>query len=126
MAENNEPGVSGKNDHGKNWINPEKLAEQHEFIQETDVFVGHYREDTDREDEGKLNPDKVLKVLQESPEADISQVEVEVLDGQVFLRGVVESPKEERELRKIVENIPGVTSVESELETKTGESLQKD
>lgn len=62
--------------------------------------------------------DEACEALSDSWDVDASQIEVEVKDGCVYLRGTVDSRNSKREAERAVEDLLGVTDVRNELNVK--------
>lgn len=70
--------------------------------------------------------DEACEVLFWSPEVDASEVEVEVKDGVVYLRGLVDSRHAKRQAERILEHLPGVEDVQNYLSIKKQLDLEED
>ena len=62
----------------------------------------------------------VCEVLTEHPAIDPSEVEVEVQNGEVTLRGTVEDRRQKRLVEDVLEEIPGVRDVHNQLRVQQG------
>jgi hypothetical protein len=59
--------------------------------------------------------EEVNERLTDDPRVDASDIDVEVRNGEVFLRGRVDERRDKRAAEEIVENLPGVKDVRNEL-----------
>lgn len=59
--------------------------------------------------------DEVSEELYLSREIDASDIEVEVIEGRVFLRGSVDARETKRLAERLIENVVGVVDVQNEL-----------
>lgn len=59
--------------------------------------------------------EKIFQILQDEQEKDFSQVEVEVLEGSLFLRGSVDSETTKRKVEEALLDISGVHKIFNEL-----------
>lgn len=66
--------------------------------------------------------DDVSEALHENPDVDASEVSVEVVEGNVFLRGQVDSRLTKRMAEGCVENIRGIKDIFNELTIKQVDS----
>lgn len=119
--------VSGKERHGKSWINENERRSQDEFIEKSkeigrsDNLFG--RMDLEGEEptlesaspDDSLSVEQVLEALTRSPEVDAAEVEVKINGTVVILSGEVEDKEEARAMTKIIENLHGVSDVENNL-----------
>lgn len=130
------PGVSGKDQSKKTWINVDKLHEQEKFAHKMHEYEDGYGQSTGNNlfgrsdlsnqqghEKGELKQEQVLEVLKRSPTVDVAHLDVSVEGGSVILRGSVDDPEESRAMENIVKNIPGVTEVINELDVEKGEDL---
>ncbi|HXH74854.1 MAG TPA: BON domain-containing protein [Bacteriovoracaceae bacterium] len=58
---------------------------------------------------------EVCESLTDNPRLDASQIEVQVTDGRVLLRGLVSGRMDKREAERCIEFLPGVKDVMNEL-----------
>lgn len=101
-----QPGVSGKDRHEGSWFNESQYQTQKNF---TGKGPKGYRRGDARIHE------EVCEILKSSPYVDASDIEVEVKEGEVILRGTVSSKAVKREAERIIEDIHGVNDVRNEL-----------
>ncbi len=59
--------------------------------------------------------EKIFRILHDDLEQDFSQVEIEVLDGSLFLRGSVESESTKRKVEDSLSDIFGLHKIFNEL-----------
>jgi hypothetical protein len=64
--------------------------------------------------------EEVNERLTDDPRVDASDIEVEVRDGEVILRGRVDERRDKRTAEEVVENLPGVKDVRNELRVERG------
>ncbi len=122
--------VSGKSKDGRSWINRIYLKIQKNFFEQSneigrsDNLFGRLNLDDQNpireveSSESSLSYSHVIEALKRSPEIDVSKVQVHLRGNTVLLQGKAESLKEERAMISIVENLKGVSVVQSELEIK--------
>lgn len=121
----NEPGVSGKEENGKSWVNSDELSTQNKFVKgskeigRSDNLFG--REDLSDQQLGSSKPASVteplvIEALERSPETDVSRIKISINGGHVHLSGVIDDIKETHVLESVAANIRGVTKVTSDFE----------
>lgn len=59
--------------------------------------------------------ERVSEALYFSPEVDASDIDIEIEEGCVVLRGIVDDRKQKKAAERRIENIPGVDDVRNEL-----------
>lgn len=131
-----QPGVSGKSSSGKSWFNAEEYHKQRDSIKKVDAAEAGFAQSTgqnlvgrsDLENQGyaksaKISEKVIFEALKRSPEIDVSHVRVHVQGTIVTLEGTVDDPKEARAMKKMVENIPGVSEVINHLSGTRGIEL---
>ena len=131
-----QPGVSGKNSSGKGWFNAEEHHKQRDLIEKVDESEAGFAQSTgknlvgrsDLENQGDAKTSKfsekiIFEAMKRSPEIDVSHIRVHVQGSSVTLEGTVDDPKEARAMKKIVENIPGVSEVINHLAGTKGIEL---
>jgi osmotically-inducible protein OsmY len=62
----------------------------------------------------------VVAVLKRQPEVDIGDIELQVAQGVVTLRGTVDNPQVWHETEKAIEGVPGVQRVDNQLRLSQG------
>ena len=67
--------------------------------------------------------EEVNERLTDDPRVDASDIDVEVRNGEVFLRGRVDERRDKRAAEEIVENLPGVKDVRNELRVERSSGL---
>jgi hypothetical protein len=107
-VEQDHPGVSGKDRSGQ-WLNRPEYEQQKNFI-------GHGPKNF-RRSEARLRED-VCEALLNHPDVDASDIEVEVKEGNIYLKGTVDSRKAKRAAEDAVEYIYGVDDVHNEIKVK--------
>ncbi len=128
-----QPGVSGKDQNGKTWINAEEYHQQVDQLEDREEAEKGFAQSTgsnlmgrsDLENQGYENSasveeNQVFEALKRSPELDVSHVRVRMDGSVVYLEGTVDDANEARGVKKVVENIPGVSKVISHLYILTG------
>lgn len=126
MAEKKEqPGVSGKSNDGKKWIDPQKYEEQKEFMDGVgkggNLFGRSDLSNQDKDVSKSISEEQVREALKRSPEADIQNVEVRLEGSAVHLYGEVEDNRSIRTIESIALNVPGVSKVFSHVQLKNDE-----
>jgi len=134
-ASKRHPGVSGKSQSGREWINEEELSQQHEFADEVyesekgfeaagtgkNLFGRSDLSEQQEELGENLDEAQILETLKRSPEIDLEGIHLEFNNGSVLLEGEVDEPARIRTFENIVKNIPGVSEVINRLEYRSME-----
>ena len=100
------PGVSGKSDEDKTWVNSA------EYKKQTD-FVGYGPKNYKRSDDRIF--EEVCETLMKHHSVDATNIGVKVTDGVVYLSGKIESRRSKKIAELIIEDLPGVQDVRNEL-----------
>lgn len=100
------PGVSGKSDDGKTWVNDSEYKKQASFV---GFGPKNYKRSDDRIYED------TCEALMKSHDVDASNVGVKVSSGVVYLSGKVENRQMKRNAELVIEKIPGVKDIRNEL-----------
>lgn len=108
-SHNKLPGVSGKDREEGSWFNESQYQIQKNYAGKGPK--GYYREDARIHEE-------VCEVLYHHPLVDASDIEVEVKDQIVYLRGTVESRQQKREAERSLDFIWGVVDVINQLKLR--------
>jgi hypothetical protein len=100
------PGVSGKSDDDRTWVNSAEYREQASF-------VGYGPKNYKRSDDRIF--EEACETLMKHHSVDASNIGVKVNDGVVYLSGKVESRRMKKIAELIIEDLPGVQDVRNEL-----------
>jgi osmotically-inducible protein OsmY len=106
------PGVSGKADSGKTWVNDSEYKDQ-------TGFVGHGPKGYKRSDDRIY--EEVCETLMKDREVDARNIGVRVETGVVYLTGKVSSRRMKKIAEIIIEDLPGVQDVRNELSIFKGD-----
>ena len=100
------PGVSGKSDDDKTWVNSSEYKKQTNFV---GFGPKNYKRSDDRIFE------EVCETLMKHHSVDATNIGVKVTDGVVYLSGKIESRRSKKIAELIIEDLPGVQDVRNEL-----------
>lgn len=133
----NEPGVSGKDKNGKEWVNSEKLEDQEDFIKgskdigRSDNLFGRSDLENqklankDEKDSLTLSQEHVIEALERSPGIDVSELLVTLYGSKVTLDGYAANPNEIRAIENVVKNLPGVSDVITHITPREGDAKNR-